>query len=217
MAMTLYNNDLSPYTARVRMQIHAKGLENEIRIAPRPEGDAYLKIAPTGRVPCLETGMGFNLPESDTIAEFIEDAFPERSLRGHSALGKAKVRLIARYVDTYLQPGMAPLFGQFAANPRDPAIVKQGIEATAQGLEYVEGVIEGPLFALENRLTTADCALIAPLFFANIIGPAFGQDVFKNAPKTKAYFQTISADNSSAQKTVGELAAAVAAFQASQR
>lgn len=217
MAMTLYNNDLSPFTARVRMQIHAKGLENEIRITPRPEGDAYLKINPTGRVPALDTGMGFVLPESDTILEFIEDAFPERSLRGHSALGKAKVRLLARYADVYLIPGLTPLFNQFSANPRDPAEVKRGLDAVTQALGYIEGVIEGPLFALENRLTTADCTLIAPLFFCNIIGPAFGADVYKNAPKTKAYFQTIASDNSSAQRTVGELSAAVAAFQAAQR
>lgn len=217
MSMTLYNNDLSPFTARVRMQIRAKALENEIRITPRPEGDAYLKIVPTGRVPALDTGMGFVLPESETIVEFIEDAFPERSLRGHTALGKAKVRLLARYADVYLQAGLAPLFNQFSANPRDPAEVKRGIDAVTQALGYIEGVIEGPLFALENRLTTADCTLLAPLFFCNIVGGAFGADVFKNAPKTKAYFETITRDNAAAQQTAGEIGAAVAAFTSQQR
>lgn len=217
MAMILYNNDLSPFTARVRMQIRAKGLENDIRIAPRPEGDAYLKINPTGRVPALDTGMGFVLPESDTIVEFIEDAFPERSLRGHTALGKAKVRLLARFADIYLTAGLTPLFNQFSANPRDPAEVKRGVDAVTQALGYIEGVIEGPLFALENRLTTADCTLIAPLFFCNIIGPAFGADVFRAAPKTRSYYEAITRDNEAARQTVAELGAAVAAFTAQQR
>jgi glutathione S-transferase len=71
MPMTLYNSDLSPYAARIRMQVRAKGLEREIVITGKPEGDAYKAISFTGKVPCLDTGMDYALVESDTIAEFI--------------------------------------------------------------------------------------------------------------------------------------------------
>ena len=127
MPMKLYNADLSPFTGRVRLQIRAKGLENEIQIVPRPEPDLYKVISPTGKIPCLDTGLGFHLPESETICEFIEDSFPEPSLRGAGALGAARVRLFARLVDLYLLAGMNLLFGQFTANPRDTADYPDGV------------------------------------------------------------------------------------------
>ena len=52
-AMKLYSVDLSPYATRVRMAIHAKGLD--IEIAPPPGGDLksaeYLAVNPMGKVP----------------------------------------------------------------------------------------------------------------------------------------------------------------------
>ena len=110
MPLTLINANLSPYTTRNRIQIRAKGLENEIALAPRMELDAYKLIAPTGRIPCLDTGHGFHIIESETIAEYIEDVFPDLSLRGKDALSRAKVRLFSRLLDIYYLAGINILF-----------------------------------------------------------------------------------------------------------
>jgi len=216
MAMTLYNNDLSPFTARVRMQIRAKGLEGEIAIKP-PPAEGYKDIIFTARVPGLDTGTGFRLPESEVIVEYIEDRFPARSLRGEGPEGAAKVRLVARIVDVYFQSGLGILFGQFAADPRDPKLVAEGIGKIEEALGYLEALIEGPAYAFENRVTLADCVLIAPLFFSGVAAPAFGADVFAGAPKVKAYFDALVANDAAAAKTVGEIGAALAAFQAARR
>ncbi len=213
MPMTLYNGDLSPFTARVRMQIRVKGLENEIAITPRPEGDAYKALSPTGKVPCLDTGSSFHLPESETIAEFIEDSFPEKPMRGHTALSKAKVRLVSRYVDTYLMAGLGILFGQAGANPRDAAKVAEGVAGVKNAMALIEGVIEGPRYAFENRSTLADCALVPALFFCNVIGPMVGQDFYAETPKLKTYIAKIVAEDAQAGRIVQEMGAALAAFQ----
>jgi glutathione S-transferase len=215
--MKLYNADLSPFTGRVRLQIRAKGLENEIQIVPRPESDAYKIISPTGKIPCLDTGLGFHLPESETICEFIEDSFPEPSLRGAGALGKAKVRLFARFVDLYLLAGMNLLFGQFTANPRDTAKVEEGMKQIDEGLRLIEMYLPDGPYAAENRLTLADCALAPALFFCTNTPSVFGQSPFLGHDKAKAYYERLNAENAHCARMIEEMTAAVQAFIAQQR
>jgi glutathione S-transferase len=209
--MKLYNADLSPFTSRVRIQIRAKGLESQIAISQRPEGDAYKAINPTGRVPSLDTGLGFVLPESETIAEYIEDNFPEPSLRGLTALSKAKVRLMSRIVDLYLMGGLQILFGQIQA--RDAAKIEEGLAKLSEGLGYVERYLEGPRYAIDNRLTLADCALAPALFFTNVIPSLFSKPPFLGFDKAKAYFEKLSEDTYVAP-VLGEMGAALRARQA---
>jgi glutathione S-transferase len=217
MPMKLYNNDLSPFTTRVRIQIRAKGLEDEIQIVPRPEVDIYKTINPTGKVPCLDTGAGFNLPESETICEFIEDSFPEPSLRGHTALGKARVRLFSRFADLYVMHGMGILFTQFNAKPRDPARVEEGFQKLDEGARHIETYLSGHRYATEERLTLADCALVPVLFFCNVVPPGFGGTPFEGRAKAKAYYERITAEDAECARAVAEMGVALQAFIAAQR
>lgn len=192
MAMTLYSLNLSPFSARVRIQVRAKGLENEIQITPRPDIEAYRALVPTGKAPSLDTGAGFIVPESETIAEYIEDSYPEPSLRGQTALGKAKVRLHSRLVDLYLMPAFSILFGQM--QKRDADKIAEGLQNLDKALGLIEPYIEGPRYATQNRLTLADCALAPGLFFCTAIQPAFGQAPFQGHDKAKAYFEAVAQD-----------------------
>lgn len=214
MPMTLYNADLSPFTSRVRMQIRAKGLENEILIVDRPPVEEYRSISPTGKIPCLDTGAGFNLPESETIAEFIEDSFPEPSLRGHTALGKAKVRLFSRLTDLYLMAGFSMLFGQMNPKGRDEARIAEGLAKIDDALRLIEFYLEGPLYATQDRLTLADCALVPGMFFNTTIQPAFGQAPFQGHEKARAYYETITRDDAQAARVIEEMADALKKFMA---
>jgi glutathione S-transferase len=214
MALTLYDAHLSPFTTRVRIQIRAKGLENEIQITPRPAIDAYRAITPIGKIPSLDVG-GFVLPESETIAEFIEDSYPEPSLRGHTAIGKAKVRLLARLADLYLMPSFGILFGQM--QKRDPERVKEGLEGVSKALDYIEHYLEGPRYATQNRLTLADCALAPAMFFSTAIQPAFGQKPFEGHDKAASYFKTLVAEDALVGQAVEEMSTALKAFMSGNR
>jgi glutathione S-transferase len=205
MALTLYNADLSPFASRVRLQIRAKGLENEFLMKPRLEGDAFRQISPTGKVPCLDVGA-YQLPESETICEFIEDSYPDPSLRGHTALGKAKVRLASRLVDLYLMPGFTLLFGQMGAKPRDGALVEEGLRKVDDALGIIEPLLEGRRYALENRLTLADCALVPAFFFCAAIHPGFGKEAFNGRVKAKAYYETLTNEDDQCARIIGEMA-----------
>src|SRR6476620_7475401 len=82
MTMKLYSWDISPYAARVRMQIYAKGLtdiateQTTFYLTQKVYEERLLS-----RIPSLEVD-GDALPESAVIAEYLEEAYPEPSLLG---------------------------------------------------------------------------------------------------------------------------------------
>ncbi len=112
--MKLYSAVLSPFASRVRLAIYAKGLDIEITTPPggATRSPEYLAINPIGRVPALALDDGSVIPESDTIVEYLDDAFPTPPLRPASAEDKAKARLLARIGDLYLMSQGGGLFGQ---------------------------------------------------------------------------------------------------------
>jgi glutathione S-transferase len=214
MPMIFYNADLSPFTTRVRIQIRAKGLENDIHITPRPAIEEYRAISPTGKIPSLKVD-GFVLPESETIAEFIEDSFPEPSLRGHTALGKAKVRLHSRLADLYLMPSFGILFGQM--QKREAERIAEGLAGVSKGLGLIEQYLEGPRYATQNRLTLADCALAPVMFFCTSVQPAFGQTPFQGHEIAAAYYNTLLAEDQLVATAIGEMDEALKKFMGASR
>ncbi len=123
--MKLYQADLSPFASRVRIQIYAKQLD--VPFADPPGGlssDEYKKINPTGRVPALEVD-GTVIPESTVIFEYLEDRFPEPSLRPAEVLDRARARLRARCADLYVLPPLQALFGQRDPATRDAKVVEE--------------------------------------------------------------------------------------------
>src|ERR1700757_903396 len=105
-AMKLYQTYLSPFPTRVRLLLYAKGINVEMVEPPgihdsRESKGYYLGVNPVGRVPALELDDGRVLPESEVICEYLEDAFPEPSLRPKDPWSRAQVRLISRLCDFY--------------------------------------------------------------------------------------------------------------------
>jgi glutathione S-transferase len=77
----LYDAARCPYCARARIVLAEKGLGYEtieIDLSDRP-ALIYAKN-PSGKVPVLEEGGGFVLPESLVIMEYLEERFPEPPL-----------------------------------------------------------------------------------------------------------------------------------------
>ena len=147
--MKLYSANLSPFAARPRIAIYAKGLA--VEILPPPDGpgsDAYKAINPTGKVPCLVTSGGECIPESDAIVEFFEDAFPDQSpLRPVSAEDKAKARVLARVADLYVMGPMSKLFGQLNPATRDQAVTDAQLAELEKGLDGLNVFLSGQAFA----------------------------------------------------------------------
>ncbi len=88
--MKLYQSFLSNYATKNRIAIYDKGLTVEFVDPPgglhSPE---YQKINPLDKIPCLEVD-GVIIPESEIIAEYLEEKFPEKPLLPKSAGGARK-------------------------------------------------------------------------------------------------------------------------------
>jgi glutathione S-transferase len=111
MAITLYDlagveadRRFSPFCWRTRMALAHKGLEvetvpwrfTEKDMLPQPNG---------GRVPVIVDG-GQVVHDSSTIAEYLENRYPDRPTLFPSEAGQALTRFIQNWTETVLQPGL---------------------------------------------------------------------------------------------------------------
>lgn len=215
--MRLYQTYTSPFPTRVRLLLYAKGLEAEIieppgfHTAAEGKGD-YLAINPIGRVPTLITDDGRALPESEVICEYLEDAYPEPSLRPADAFGRAQVRLISRICDFYLVQAMVPLFSAAGRSRRrwDRERIDAALAEVETALGYLEAYIGTGGYAVGPALTQADGALIPQLMLAYEWAPAlFGSpSPLGKHPRLAAYWREIQTDPIAA-RLIGETREAV--------
>lgn len=95
MARRLYQFGDSPCCMKVRMALEAKGLAWEEEFVESWKfdhlGPEFLAINPDGTVPVLEDN-GAIVTQSNVILEYIEDAYPERSLRPADPVKAALMR-----------------------------------------------------------------------------------------------------------------------------
>ena len=122
--MRLYQTYLSPFPTRVRLLIYAKGLDVEMVRPSGFHGDgaekgSYFDVNPIGRVPTLELDDGWTLPESEVICEYLEDAYPEPSLRPTDPKLRARMRLLSRISDIYMVRALSPLWNIVVRPPKE--------------------------------------------------------------------------------------------------
>jgi glutathione S-transferase len=193
--MKLYSWDISPYSARVRMQIYAKGL-TDIAIEPAPTlTQKFYQDHPIGRIPFLETGDEA-IPESDVIAAYLEEIYPEPSLLGATPRENAQIRTLARIGDIYLMNTTFMLASQTRVFA-DQAPVIEGVVALlggqlASNAKALDRMIGRDGFACLGRLTLADCALVPALFYLQtvLLGRGFADPIAANA-NVAAYWAAI--------------------------
>ncbi|HWE44524.1 MAG TPA: glutathione S-transferase family protein [Caulobacteraceae bacterium] len=211
--MQLYSANLSPYASRARLAIYAKGLPVEIQYPPGGmKSPEYLGLNPMGKVPCLHIGDGHTIPESSTILEYLEDAFPETPLRPKAPGEAARVRLIARVCEMYVMDPLHHLFDQMNPETRDVTRMNALLDELDKGLGHLEHYLSGDAYAAGGDFTLADCEIVPVLFYVKAMGPAFGRgDMIAKHPKLSAYMTSV-ANHSAVAKVNGELGAALQTF-----
>src|SRR5271163_972103 len=207
MTMKLYSWDLSPYSARVRMQIYAKDL-TDIAIEPPPTYGTpkFYEDHPIGRIPLLEID-GEAMPESGVIAEYLEEIFPEPSLLGASPRENAQIRTLARIGDIYLMNNTfmlavqtRVLAAQTPVTTGNEGIVSQLGGQLASNTKALDRMIGRDGFACLGRVTLADCALVPALFLLeNVLPPTGLADPIVANANVAAYWAAIKKEESAAR------------------
>lgn len=198
--MRLYDLDHSPFAARVRMAVRAKGLA--AALLPPPGGArsaTYRAIVPTGLVPALQLDDGTVIPESEAIVEYLEDRFPTPPLRPAGLEARARARVLARLADLHLADPLKALFEVAKGTaPADSGVVPRA--AVLAALEAIDRTLDpaidrGGAYAVGDRITTADCALVPLLYFTARSAKLFpGGDPFAPHARLAVYWRRIAAD-----------------------
>jgi len=190
MTMKLHSWDISPYAARVRMQIYAKGLTE---IATEQTSfyltQAFYEQRPLSRIPSLEID-GDAIPESAVIAEYLEEIYPEPSLLGSTPRENAHIRTLARIGDVYLIGAafmLASQNGTLAAQTPVPTGIESIVALLsgqlASSIKTLDRMIGRDGFACLGRLTLADCALVPALAYVQhmLVNRGLAEPIAANA------------------------------------
>ncbi len=211
--MKLYNMNLSNFATKCRLAIYDKGLD--IEMAPIPGGDLhsaeYAKVNPLGKTPALEVD-GLLIPESEVINEYLEDKYPTPPLLPKSPEGRAKVRILTRFHDLYLEPPLRALFNQMTPKTRDAKIVAEKVADFKIRVDQLEKMLADGGFACGANFTLADCALVPTMFFVTNLMPIFGVNALDGHPKLAAWWTHVQT-RPSVKKGLAEMGEALAAMQ----
>ena len=208
--MKLHSWDISPYSARVRMQIYAKGLTDIAIEQPSTYGTVkFYQDHPIGRIPLLEID-GEAIPESAVIAEYLEETYPEPSLLGATPRENAHIRTLARIGDIYLMNNTFMLGVQTRVLAAQTPVTtgNEGIVAylggqLASNTRALDRMIGRDGFACLGRVTLADCALVPALFFLEAVLPGTGvADPIAANANVAAYWAAIRREEYAARTLV---------------
>lgn len=122
--LTIYSVPVAVYCAKLRIMLNHKAIP--FTELPPPGGygsDEYRSIVPSGNLPAM-IHDGFMLSDSEAIAEYIDEAFPDTPMLPNTVQLRAKAREFSRSHDTRLEPSVRVIYPQVAYATRDAAAVK---------------------------------------------------------------------------------------------
>lgn len=157
--LELYHNETSVCAAKVRFALEEKGLEWTGRYVDIFAGDQhrpdYRRLNPLGVVPTLVRD-GTSFIESNLINEYLDDAFPEISLRPADATHRHRMRLWTKQLDDSVHHATAVLsysiayrFLQLDKSPAEIEALLQGIndpERRARNRDLIEKGVDSRFF-----------------------------------------------------------------------
>lgn len=190
MTLKLCGFAASNYYNKVKMQLLEKGVPFEEELVWTSKDPALLARSPMGKVPFIEAG-GQTLAESAVIADYIEDAYPQRPLLPADALARARVRELTCILDLHVELVARRLYMEafFGGKISDEA--RQEVEkALPRGLKaFMQRASFAP-FVAGPEFTLADCAAIQHLPLATMATKRiYGRDFMEPYPQVAAYLK----------------------------
>jgi glutathione S-transferase/maleylpyruvate isomerase len=154
--LTIYSEPVSLYCAKLRVLLRHKCLVwDDLPPTGGYGSDEYRAIVPSGNLPAM-IHDGFLLADSEAIAEYLEEAFPDIPMLPDTIKERAKVREKGRLHDTRLEPALRMLYAQAAYASRDDSAVAKAVAAINKALESLDLLLSND-FLPHNRLWLCDC------------------------------------------------------------
>lgn len=174
--LTIYSVPVALYCAKLRILMRHKGIAFEELPPPGGYGSAeYRAIVPSGNLPAM-IHDGYMLADSEAIAEYLNEAFPDVAMLPDTVQDRAKAREMSRAHDTRLEPAVRAMYPQVAYETRDADAVAAGGAAISKHLGAVDLLLSNsPLDPA--RLWICDCGFAVTFAWIKAFEAAFGLPV----------------------------------------
>ena len=174
--MKLYYSPLSTYSQKALLAFYEKGLSFEPQLVNlmSPEGKAaYEKINPIGKVPFLKPNDAWQVPESTSIIEYLEDKYPGTPRLIPEDREQARfVRFMDRMTDLYYnEPAIELLFQKIGFRPKDEAKAEKARKYVAITYGYWDQALSRGPWLCGANFSMADCAAIPVMYYAQMSAP----------------------------------------------
>ncbi len=167
----LYHLPLSPFSRKVRLVLTEKRLPFELLAEKvwerRPE---YAEMNPAMTVPTLKEANGLVIADSGVICEYLEEAYPDTPLLGHTLAERVEVRrLVAWFDGKFAYEVTANLLGekfmkrQMGRGNPDAQALRAGYANMRHHMAYLGWLAETRKWLAGNTLSLADFAAAAHL------------------------------------------------------
>ena len=174
----LYHLPLSPYARKVRLALAEKRLAFELRLEkPWDRRPAYLELNPSGSIPTLVEENGLAVPDSWVICEYLDEAYPDTPLLGHTLAERVEIRRLVAWLDgKFAQQVTRHLYGEkvikrlSGSGHPDAAALRVGFVNLKNHLTYIGWLAETRKWLGGNTLSLADLAAAGHLCTLDFLG-----------------------------------------------
>ena len=206
---------VSNYYNKIKIALREKGIAFEEEYVALTSTSKKLALSPARKIPFLDVD-GSIIAESQVIAEYLEDAYPDPALFPSAPLARAHCRELIEVLELYLELPARTLYleaffgGKVSHDVKDAAAreLQRGAKALATLAKF------SPYIAGE-RFTHADCAASVHLPLISIASKKIlGTDALGGIEQIKPYLKMLMAEHPSVASTHAERKTAEVAMAA---
>ena len=174
--LQIYSVPVALYCAKLRILLRYKGIAFEELPPPGGYGsDAYKAIVPSGNLPAM-IHDGFQLADSEAIAEYLNEAFPDTPMLPETVQRRAKAREFSRMHDTRLEPSIRALYPFVSYETRTSDAIENGNSAISKHLSSLALLLStNPLDP--DRLWIGDCGFAVSFAWIRAFEAAIGLQI----------------------------------------
>lgn len=204
---------ISNYHNKVLIALLEKGVpyeeDCEVKPSQKPE---YLALSPMGKVPYAEID-GTRICESEVILEYLEDAYPHKSLLPKEPLARAKVRELVTVIELHLELVARRLYpGAFFGGSTSDSTKQATEKDLARGVRALKALAKFDPWIAGAQFTLADCAAAVHLPLVSLSTKlTYGRDFLDEIAQLKPYLKMLGERPSVAKVNADRKAASEAA------
>lgn len=216
--LELHGFPVSNYHNMVKLALLEKGIEfREVDVLGRTADEAFRRISPRGKVPCLVTEQG-PISETAVILEYLEQQYPQKPLLPADPYQRAQVLTLAREIELYIELAARLCYpaGFFGAEV-DAAIREKSRSELLEGVATLKRHGRFAPYVAGSEFSLADIYFLYSLDLAAVVaGKLFGIDLLGDWPEAQALFARLR-ENPHVQRIEADKQAQMAVFVAKMR